>query len=256
MKISFLSKVIRPANGRLFRFWPGCGRLWLWCHGCWAGRPRKSTTVNTSRRHFVGRLRSVEVYYAYCTVCITLMHKPVKTYPGNMGRYMIGYWITLYSWHVANVFLNYWTKWCLRFIQIIGRSQVVWDTINFHELHFLFGMRWWGSEVTHVSLSTFVFYNMKENPSSLRLRTGSNRQIYTYLWCRWGWGPERHMMRCSRRDFTSQQGGTQGGEGPPWDLKNTVFSGFLPLHYVICFFEVRFFKFFCYVGGLRKPAAW
>ena len=39
------------------------------------------------------------------------------------------------------------------------------------------------------------------------------------------------------------QGRTQGGEGPapPWDLKSTIFSGFLPLNSVICIFEVCFF---------------
>ena len=33
-----------------------------------------------------------------------------------------------------------------------------------------------------------------------------------------------------------------GGEGPapPWDLKNTLFSGFLPLNYAICILEVWF----------------
>ena len=37
-----------------------------------------------------------------------------------------------------------------------------------------------------------------------------------------------------------------GGErpGPPWDLNNTIFSGFLSLNYVICIFEVCFFKRF------------
>ena len=45
---------------------------------------------------------------------------------------------------------------------------------------------------------------------------------------------------------TSCQGRTQEGSRarPPWDLKNIVFSGFLPLNYVICIFEVRFLKFF------------
>ena len=55
------------------------------------------------------------------------------------------------------------------------------------------------------------------------------------------------------------QGSTQGegpGALPPWDLKNTIFSGFLPLNYVIYIFESLFCYAFCYVGGLRKPAAW
>ena len=47
-RISFSSKVIRPADCRLFQFLPGCGRLWLWCHCCGAGRPRKSTAMKTS----------------------------------------------------------------------------------------------------------------------------------------------------------------------------------------------------------------
>ena len=37
---------------------------------------------------------------------------------------------------------------------------------------------------------------------------------------------------------------TGGGRGPPWDLKNTMFSGFLPLNYVIWIFEVCFLKLF------------
>ena len=43
-----------------------------------------------------------------------------------------------------------------------------------------------------------------------------------------------------------RQGRTQG-EGPgaraPWDLKNTIFSGFLPSNYVIYIFEVCFLCF-------------
>ena len=37
-----------------------------------------------------------------------------------------------------------------------------------------------------------------------------------------------------------------GGEGPspPWDLKNTIFSRFLPLNYAVLHFRVLFFKFF------------
>ena len=34
------------------------------------------------------------------------------------------------------------------------------------------------------------------------------------------------------------------GPGPLCDMKNTMFSGFLPLNYVICIFEVCFFKIF------------
>ena len=34
------------------------------------------------------------------------------------------------------------------------------------------------------------------------------------------------------------------GPGPPWYLKNTIFSGFLPLNYVICIFEVCFLRIF------------
>ena len=42
------------------------------------------------------------------------------------------------------------------------------------------------------------------------------------------------------------QGRTQGGPRPlaPWDLKNTIFSGFLPSNYVICIFQVCFLKLF------------
>ena len=41
-------------------------------------------------------------------------------------------------------------------------------------------------------------------------------------------------------------GPPRGAEGlPPWDLKNTIFSGVLPLNYAICIleFEVCFFSF-------------
>ena len=35
-----------------------------------------------------------------------------------------------------------------------------------------------------------------------------------------------------------------GGPGPsPWDLKNTIFSGFLPLNYLMYIFEVCFLCF-------------
>ena len=57
------------------------------------------------------------------------------------------------------------------------------------------------------------------------------------------------------------RGAPTGGGGarvPPWDLKNTTFifrissEKLRELHLLNLFF----FKFFCYVGGLRKPAAW
>ena len=54
---------------------------------------------------------------------------------------------------------------------------------------------------------------------------------------------------------SAPKGRARGARASPWDLKNTIFSGFLPLNYVIYIFEV-FFYAFCYVGGLRKPAAW
>ena len=38
------------------------------------------------------------------------------------------------------------------------------------------------------------------------------------------------------------EGGGEG-PGPPWDLKN-IFSGFLPLNYVICIFEVCLLNIF------------
>ena len=43
------------------------------------------------------------------------------------------------------------------------------------------------------------------------------------------------------------QGRTYGGArgpGPPWGLKNTIFSGFLQLNCVICIFEICFLKLF------------
>ena len=53
--------------------------------------------------------------------------------------------------------------------------------------------------------------------------------------------------------FISMQGRTHGGgEGrgtrPPWDLKNTIFSGFLPLNYAICISVVCFFLTFLLCG--------
>ena len=48
-----------------------------------------------------------------------------------------------------------------------------------------------------------------------------------------------HMFNRQRRT----QGGGRG-PGPPWDLKNNIFSGFLPLNYVICIFEVSFLNIF------------
>ena len=43
---------------------------------------------------------------------------------------------------------------------------------------------------------------------------------------------------------TKRQGRTQGEPPPPWDLKNTIFAGFLPLNYVIYIFEVCFLMLF------------
>ena len=39
------------------------------------------------------------------------------------------------------------------------------------------------------------------------------------------------------------EGRARGPPPPPWDLKNTIFSGFLPLNYVIYIFEVCFLFF-------------
>ena len=41
-------------------------------------------------------------------------------------------------------------------------------------------------------------------------------------------------------------GGGERGPAPLWDLKNTIFSWFLPLNYVICIFEICFFSFLLY----------
>ena len=47
------------------------------------------------------------------------------------------------------------------------------------------------------------------------------------------------------RSVRRNRGAPTGGRvRPPWDLKNTIFSEFLPLNYVICIFEVCFLKFF------------
>ena len=47
--------------------------------------------------------------------------------------------------------------------------------------------------------------------------------------------PEKH--------YQGRTHGAQGARGPLWDLKNTIFSGFRPLNYVICIFEVCFLSF-------------
>ena len=52
----------------------------------------------------------------------------------------------------------------------------------------------------------------------------------------WAYSDESPLFHLATR-----QGRAQRGAGPPWDLKNTIFSGFLPLNYVICIFEVSFF---------------
>ena len=48
----------------------------------------------------------------------------------------------------------------------------------------------------------------------------------------------------SEHDTRGAPKGGTGGQPPPWDLKNIIFSGFLPLNYVICIFEVCFLKIF------------
>ena len=57
------------------------------------------------------------------------------------------------------------------------------------------------------------------------------------------------------------QGEGSDGPGPPWDLKITIFSGFLPLNYLIYIFEVCFLCFLVYgrteeacsmINSLRK----
>ena len=49
------------------------------------------------------------------------------------------------------------------------------------------------------------------------------------------------------------RGGPGGFAPPPWDLKNTIFSVFLPLNYVIYIFEVCFFL--CFLLCLRTEEA-
>ena len=49
---------------------------------------------------------------------------------------------------------------------------------------------------------------------------------------------------CLTQNVARLQGRTQGegpGARPPWHLKNTIFSGFLPFNYVIYIFELCFF---------------
>ena len=57
------------------------------------------------------------------------------------------------------------------------------------------------------------------------------------------------MSSALREKFTKSAGanpsGGPGGPGPsPWDLKNTIFSVFLPLNYVIFVFTTRVLKLF------------
>ena len=49
--------------------------------------------------------------------------------------------------------------------------------------------------------------------------------------------PKKHRAR------GAPKGRARGPPPPPWDLKNTIFSGFLPLNYVIYIFEVCFLCF-------------
>ena len=69
-------------------------------------------------------------------------------------------------------------------------------------------------------------------------------------------GPDRPVRRPDRPVsatvviLQTEQGRTQGARRvrtppPPWDLKNTIFSGFHPLSYVICIFEVFFYFLLC-----------
>ena len=61
-----------------------------------------------------------------------------------------------------------------------------------------------------------------DNVKHLQESRNSNYQLMHYIQGRTHWGG--------------------GGEGPapPSDLKNTIYSGFHPLNYVICIFEVCF----------------
>ena len=85
--------------------------------------------------------------------------------------------------------------------------------------------------------------------------------IYIYFACIWKGHAQLHnthqrgsvihfqrMQQCDIPAFSyisvltrgALTGGGGEGPGPPWDLKNTIFSGFLPLNYVICIFEAVF----------------
>ena len=68
------------------------------------------------------------------------------------------------------------------------------------------------------------------------------------------------LVGCTLDPHGSRQGRTHGGggdegPGPPWDLKNTIFSGFLPLNYVICIFEVCFFLSFLLRGRIEEACS-
>ena len=50
--------------------------------------------------------------------------------------------------------------------------------------------------------------------------------------------------RCPKKTSRgAPKGRARGAAPPPWDLKNAIFSGFLPLNYVIYIFEVCFLCF-------------
>ena len=52
----------RPADGWLFTFTHGCGRLWLWFNGCGAGWLWKSPAVKTSTAGYY-RLQSISLAF-------------------------------------------------------------------------------------------------------------------------------------------------------------------------------------------------
>ena len=56
---------------------------------------------------------------------------------------------------------------------------------------------------------------------------------------------EYHLLALRYFPVAREQGRTHGGRrGPPWDLKNAIFSGFLPLNYAICILKLCCFKLF------------
>ena len=114
--------------------------------------------------------------------------------------------------------------------------------------------------VTNCHLSTpliFVFRNPSPDTSPADLYIRSPKHFFTSQLV------EKNMDTVTIQKYTKFhgvcQGRTHGGPrvpAPPWDLKkNTIFSGFLPLNYVIWIFKVVFFLSFLLCGRTEEACS-